>query len=97
MNPDTNRLERLHEAAAGDDGTELNRKQRRALAAQQRHAKEPRLLRPDGSEVPEHWSVFQVGERVVVKNYTFKVGYIGEGTLLLEPAGPILVGDVQEP
>ena len=64
--------------------------------AQQLEAKEPRLLRPDGSEVPEHWSVFQVGERVVIKNYTFKVAYIGEGTLLLEPAGPVLVGEVRD-
>lgn len=49
-----------------------------------------RLLRPDGSEVPSHWSVFQVGEQVVVKDYTFKVAYIGEGTLLLEPVAPVV-------
>ena len=54
--------------------------------------REPRLLRPDGSPVPEHWSIFTVDEHVNVKNYTFKVAYIGEQTLLLEPVGPILVG-----
>ena len=52
----------------------------------------PKLLRPDGTPVPDHWSVFTVGENVVVKNYTFKVAYIGESTLLLEPVGPVLVG-----
>jgi hypothetical protein len=108
MNPDTNRFEPLREAP---EEAPLNRKMRRAqsaherlLAAQERraqavrdrHAKEPRLLRPDGSEVPEHWSVFTVGERVVVKNYTFKVAHIGESHLLLEPAGPVLVGEVQD-
>jgi hypothetical protein len=50
------------------------------------------LLRPDGSPVPKHWAIFKVGECVVVKDQTFTVAYIGEGTLLLEPAGVPLVG-----
>lgn len=29
------------------------------------------LLRPDGTPVPKHWSVFTAGEHVVVKDYTF--------------------------
>ena len=54
-----------------------------------RQMKRPR--RPKGEPVPEHRSVFRVDEVVTVKNYTFRVAYIGEGTLLLEPVGPLLV------
>lgn len=46
------------------------------------------LLRPDGTPVPKHWSIFRVGENVVIKDYTFKVAYIGEGNILFEPVGP---------
>lgn len=48
---------------------------------------EGRLLRSDGSVVPKHWSIFQMGERVVIKDYTFKVAYIGESVILFEPVG----------
>jgi hypothetical protein len=51
------------------------------------------LVRPDGTEVPKHWSIFTVGESVVIKNYTFKIAYIGESTLLLEPVGLPIVGE----
>lgn len=51
------------------------------------------LIRPDGSPVPKHWSVFTVGEKVVIKNYTFKVAYIGESNILFEPVGPVLIGE----
>ena len=46
------------------------------------------LIRPDGTPVPKHWSVFRVGENVVIKEYTFKVAYIGENNILFEPVGP---------
>lgn len=46
------------------------------------------LLRPDGSPVPKHWSVFKVGELVTIKNYTFRVAYIGESNILFEPVRP---------
>jgi hypothetical protein len=52
-----------------------------------------RLVRPDGTPVPEHWSTFKVGENVVIKNYTFKVAYIGETSILFEPVGPVMIGD----
>lgn len=48
---------------------------------------EEALLRPNGEPVPQHWPQFQVGECVVIKNYTFKVAYIGETSVLFEPAG----------
>ena len=46
------------------------------------------LLRPDGSPVPIHWSVFKVGELVTIKDYTFRVAYIGESNILFEPVKP---------
>lgn len=55
----------------------------------------PQLFRPNGQPVPETWTQFQIGETVVVKNYTFRVAYIGETAILFEPVGPVLVG--QEP
>ena len=86
MNPDTNRLEQLTEGKASplDD-----------LKKELAGLTEPTLLRPDGSPVPKHWSTFRVGETLAIKGYTFRVGYIGESTLLLEPVGPVLVGDDQ--
>lgn len=50
-----------------------------------------RLLRPDGSPVPEHWTIFKIGEHVAIKNYTFEVAYIGKTSILFEPVGPIVV------
>jgi hypothetical protein len=51
------------------------------------HLKQQLLLRPNGEPVPQHWTQFQVGECVVIKNYTFKVAYIGETVILFEPVG----------
>jgi hypothetical protein len=92
MNPETNKFEGLTEETTDALKKELTAKERRlgkALAGHQ----EKRLLRPNGEPVPEHWPVFSVGEKVVVKNYTFKVAHIGESHLLLEPTGPLLVGE----
>ena len=49
------------------------------------------LFRPNGELVPKHWSVFRVGESVVLKDYTFKVAYIGETSILLEPLGVVQI------
>jgi hypothetical protein len=90
MNPDTNKFEKLIEGleeAYPDSRCEELQQQIKATTSS--------LLRADGSPVPAHWSVFAVGEHVVVKDYTFKVCYIGEGTLLLEPVGPVIVGEEQ--
>ncbi len=51
-----------------------------------------RLLRPNGEPVPAHWTVLTVGENVVVKGYTFKVAYINETTLVLEPLSTAVIG-----
>ena len=88
MNPDKNQFEALREAAGevGDDLTKdlLTEKFTERLI---KKIGEPKasLVRADGSPVPEHWPIFKVGEEIVVKNYVFRVAYIGETTLLLEP------------
>ena len=53
------------------------------------------LLRPNGEPVPKHWSVFTVGETVVIKDYTFKVAHLGEGHILLEPMAPVIVAETE--
>ncbi len=56
------------------------------------------LTRPDGSPVPKDWSIFTVGEEVTIKDYTFKVAYIGESVILFEPVGPrVLDNDSEVP
>ena len=90
MNPDTNRFEPLTEE-----------QQEQAKEDHLRHVREAlgvttgKLLRPDGSEVPKHWSTFKLGEDVVIKNYTFRVAYVGETAILFEPVG--LVVGAKEP
>ena len=51
-----------------------------------------RLLRPNGEPVPEHWSQFRDGEHVEVKGYIFEVKCIGEKYMVLEPVGPVIIG-----
>lgn len=48
------------------------------------------LVRSDGSAIPKHWSVFKIGETVVIKDYTFRVAYIGESNILFEPVSPVI-------
>lgn len=79
MNPETNKFEKLMEDA---DSALLDEIQKKTS-----------LLRPNGEPVPKHWSVFRDGEHVVVKNYTFKVVHIGEQYMVLEPVGPVVVGE----
>lgn len=84
MNPNTNRFEELQ----GTDPTthDLEQAVKKILTPQT-------LARPDGSPVPDHWAVFAVGENVVIKNYTFRVAYVGESTILFEPVGPIVINN----
>ncbi len=97
MNPDTNKLEMLAfneelkrqlDEAGGPPMTvgdmmskiaEFNRSQ---------------LVRPDGTPVPDHWAIYTVGETIVLKGYTFRVAYMNESGMLLEPVGPEVVEDV---
>lgn len=85
MNPDTNKFEPLQEETAlGKVMRKLQREQRDQTI----------LVRPDGTPVSEHWSVYQADELSVSQNYTFKVGYLGGGKcMVLEPVGPVVVGE----
>jgi len=50
-----------------------------------------KLYCADGSEVPDHWSIFSVGEIYTINNYSFKCAYLGKTSILFEPVGPILL------
>lgn len=86
MNPDTNRFEPLTDAAGEKKPDPHEHPDKDPLA----------LLRPDGSPVPSHWPVFAVGEMVVIKDYTFRVAYIGETAILFEPVGLPIVGETTD-
>lgn len=86
MNPETNKLEplQLKELEAA-----LDRAKKKQSAAEL--AELGQLLRPDGTPVPKHWSIFVVGETYVINGYTFRCAYIGETNILFEPVGPVVV------
>ena len=99
MNPETNKLEPLHEKAVRDLVKEAKQAQGSKMLESfkaQLEGKESVLVRPDGSPVPKQWAVFRIGEKVVLKNYTFMIAGIGEHSLLLEPVGPVMVGQVDD-
>lgn len=85
MNPDTNKLEPLT-AATPEMAKQLEALEEQAKALQ------GELVRPNGEPVPKHWSVFRQDEKIVVKGYTFKVAYLNDSCVVLEPVGPYLVG-----
>ena len=89
MNPETNRFETLT--------TEEIKRELKELIEEKLDdgPLETRLVRPDGTPVPKHWTVFAVDELVVIKNYTFEVKYIGETAILFEPVGPMVVEKVE--
>ena len=95
MNPNTNRFEELQDVvtAARQLGYFPQLQEAAARVAERRIGTDPKLLRPDGSEVPKHWAIFKVGELVVIKDYTFKVAYINDGSILFEPVGPHIIGE----
>ena len=94
MNPETSKFEHLrpdtdqNEDPGPEDIGCLQRMVQR-LKEQDKSGPRPTttLLRPNGEPVPQHWTQFQIGECVVIKNYTFKVAYIGETSILFEPVG----------
>ncbi len=99
MNPDTNRFEALTEATK--DGVvphqgkkELARRLKQLASAAKKTEEggmSMTLLRPDGTPAPDHWIQYKVGEQVEVKGYLFRVAYMNETALILEPVGPIVV------
>ena len=93
MNPDTNRFEQLQQAFDGESVT--HRQNREALERMLKGASS-KLVRPNGEPVPAHWSTFTVGEHVVIKDYTFRVAYVGETNIMFEPVGPVVIGATTE-
>jgi hypothetical protein len=94
MNPETNKFELLRPDTDQDEDPgpeDIGRLQRMVQRLKEQDKNGPRptttLLRPNGEPVPQHWTQFQIGECVVIKNYTFKVAYIGETAILFEPVG----------
>ena len=85
MNPDINRFEPLTETETSQD-REIEKQIQKMQA---------RLVRPDGSEVPQHWSIFTLGESYVINNYTFKCAYIGETSILFEPMSPVIITNTE--
>lgn len=90
MNPDTNRFEPLTKEEDDRIGDELKDSLMEEFQ-QMIKGKHAGLVRPDGTGVPKHWTVFAQDELVVIKDYTFKVAYIGETSILFEPVGPVIV------
>jgi len=100
MNPETNRFEELtalEQTVRQQENRELRNKLEALTADTLKSKLEAKLFRPDGTPVPEHWTVFRVGEILTIKNYNFKVAYIGETSILFEPVGPVLVGQTCNP
>lgn len=98
MNPETNKFEQLKKMLTeGTTASQLpqNRAERRKLADMIRKGQATQLVRPDGSSVPAHWPIFSNGEHVVIKDYTFRVAYIGETAILFEPVGIPEVGRME--
>jgi hypothetical protein len=84
MNPETNKFEKL---------SEVPKELREAMFKQTNDLQDKikKLYRPNGEPVPKHWSIFNVGEEVIVKDYTFKIAYMNETTLILEPVAPVVL------
>jgi len=98
MDPDSNRFVPLTEKADEELVKNQTREMQRRLRQMQKSLDDPgALLRPNGQPVPKHWSVFTVGEDVVIKDYTFRVAYVGETNILFEPVGPLMVGGKKAP
>jgi hypothetical protein len=83
MNPDTNRFEALR--TTSENTKEVCSLEQEIQKFQQKILSLQGLVRPNGEPVPAHWSVFTIGELVTIKNYTFKIIYMNEGTIVLEP------------
>ena len=93
MNPETNKFELLrpdtdqNEGPGGLQHVVAGDLSLASVGLLKRVVMKQSLLRPNGEPVPEHWTQFQIGECVVIKNYTFRVAYIGETSILFEPVG----------
>ena len=47
------------------------------------------IVQANGKPVPSHWTILKVDEKIVVSNYTFRVAYMNESCVVLEPVSPL--------
>jgi len=86
MNPDTNRFEQLTEQKVAEpSGADT-------LGVFHKMVQQTQLIRPNGEPVPQHWTQFHLNEVVTIKNYSFRVAYVGETSILFEPVGIPVIG-----
>lgn len=85
QNEETNRIDLL----SPDDTDAMAELQvrREALETEMR----THLVRPDGSPVPAHATLFTNDELVVIKDYTYRVAYINESSITFEPVGVVML------
>jgi len=81
VNPNKNKIEKLYPYPLDRDITGLTSNDNLEDVA-------AGLLRADGSPVPKHWTILKQGELIDIKGYTFRIEYIGETAILLEPVKP---------
>lgn len=93
MNPYTHQLEQLVSPEAASTLADLRKAHDRMFAA----ATTAGLVRPDGSPVPRTWATLTVGEEIDVKGSTFRVAYMNEQTVVLEPVTIREIGAVETP
>jgi hypothetical protein len=79
MNPDTGKLEKL----TNIDQDELRKRIEDSGETISKFF--DGLIRPDGSPVPESWTLFKVGELVELKEHTFEIAHLGDNYIVLEP------------
>lgn len=48
----------------------------------------PVIVKPDGKPFPHHKSILKEGDWIPIKGQSFRVAYVGETSVLLEPMGP---------
>ena len=90
MNPETNRFEELYSNEEMKIKEEIERLKEGpfSIGTGLKETK-GQLYRPDSTIVPDHWSVFTIGQEIPINNYVFRVAYIGETSILFEPVGPV--------
>jgi hypothetical protein len=88
MNPDTNKFELS--ILPESEVVRIKKQIQEHLLAACMSGASAKPLHPDDTLVPTSWVQFQIGEIVDIKNYTFRVAYINDSTILFEPVGPVL-------
>lgn len=93
MNPDTNKFEELtvFDKQRANDLCKCGSGKKFKACCRQVTVPVSQLLRPNGTPVPGHWSIFHIDEVYEINGYTFKCKYIGETSILFEPFGPIVL------